>query len=90
MIHVFLYLVLAEIMEEDSSNYTLMPYYWEYPGTSKEKLVKDFPEGVVLMDDTGLVHNASDGQKATPPLPEKNMHPFRETVSEMEMLTRAG
>lgn len=74
----------------DNSNYTFMPNYWEYPDTSKDKLVKDFPERVIITDDAGLVYNASTDGQELPSVPEKNLYPFRETVSEMEMLTRAG
>lgn len=80
----------TDIYEEEFSNMSMMPMYWEYPEIAKNKLVQDFPQDMILTDDSGLIYdaNASVSLEDTP-MPEKNMHPFRETVSEMEMLTRA-
>ncbi|PIK44690.1 putative membralin [Apostichopus japonicus] len=90
-VEIIIQVVPTSIIDDDvdNSNYTFMPNYWEYPDTSKDKLVKDFPERVIITDDAGLVYNASTDGQELPPVPEKNLYPFRETVSEMEMLTRA-
>ncbi|XP_072027387.1 membralin-like [Amphiura filiformis] len=77
------------------SNYSVMPYYWEYPKLlTAEQPTSDLEESSTTTsisqgeeDDTNnmtLEIRVTSTEK-----PEKNMQPFRETVSEFEMFTRA-
>ena len=78
-----------------------MPYYWEYPGNDPKLLTAEQPTTSDLEDTTATTsisqeEGDNDGNMTleirvtTSEKPEKNMQPFRETVSEFEMFTRAG
>ena len=69
-----------------------MPMFWEYPGKDGNFWTKDSenvqhegPEVDPALDDANITVDIM-----VPGKPVKNMQPFRETVSEFEMFTRAG
>ena len=78
-----------------------MPYYWEYPGNDPKLLTAEQPTTSDLEDTTATTsisqEEGDNDSNMTLEIritrsekPEKNMQPFRETVSEFEMFTRAG
>ncbi|XP_072172776.1 membralin-like [Diadema setosum] len=83
-------------VEEDPqyANVSLMPTYWEYPDVVRgEEAVKEGKEDVVkgsfLQGILWTAINSTVGDLPNTHSLEKNMQPFRETVSEFEMFTRA-
>ncbi|XP_071800387.1 membralin-like [Asterias amurensis] len=81
----------ADADEADQNGVTLMPMFWEYPGKDGNFWTKDSenvqhegPEVDPALDDANITVDIM-----VPGKPVKNMQPFRETVSEFEMFTRA-
>ncbi|XP_071495173.1 membralin-like [Diadema antillarum] len=76
------------------ANVSLMPTYWEYPDVVKgEEVVKeekeDMVKGSLWQGILWTAINSTVGDLPNTHSLEKNMQPFRETVSEFEMFTRA-
>ena len=75
-----------------------MPYYWEYPKLltqAEQSSSEETEESTATTSITQGVQDDSDNMTleirvTSTEKPEKNMQPFRETVSEFEMFTRAG
>lgn len=66
-----------------------MPKFWEYPGKDGNAWSKEstsvHSDGAGDQDEANMTVDIIVTEK-----PVKNMQPFRETVSEFEMFTRAG
>ena len=87
-------------IEDDETQYanmTVMPPYWEYPDILKaEDALRRREEESANTVQTSFFNGLSwQTTNITIDLPstqklDKNMQPFRETVSEFEMFTRAG